>query len=173
MRYTTIIDISDLRDIYRNKNAVLVYLHMALKAGYHDSDRDTLEISIRTLSAQTGVTVSAVRHALMVLQAYGLLSREGIKWRVKKWLLEQPISPRQKATTAAAGTQDARLGERAQQEALEYQRKVQEALRACSLQELQTWLQELQNGQTRRHRGIYIKACEQNVQWLDNYIKNR
>ena len=98
MRYTTLIDISELPSVYRNINARLLYLHMALRAGYHDDDRDILETSIRILSAQTGLTISAVRHALHVLEGVQLIRREGSAWVVKKWLPIQTASPRPKAT---------------------------------------------------------------------------
>lgn len=98
MRYTTIIDISEIPSVYRNNNARLLYVHMALKAGYHDDDRDILDTSIRILSAQTGLTISAVRHALHVLEGVRLIKREGSAWIVKKWLPMQTTSPRPKAT---------------------------------------------------------------------------
>lgn len=98
MRYTTLIDISELPSVYRNVNARLLYVHMALKAGYHDDDRDVLETSIRILAAQTGLTISAVRHALHVLEGVQLIRKEGSAWIVKKWLPMQTTSPRPKAT---------------------------------------------------------------------------
>ena len=94
MRYTTVIDISDIQEIYRNPVARLIYLHMSLKAGYHDADRDLANISIRRLSADVGATVSAVRHALRLLERQSLISRDGSCWRVKKWVEEQQISAR-------------------------------------------------------------------------------
>lgn len=96
MRYTTVIDISEFQDIYRNPVARLIYLHMSLKAGYHDVDRDLLNISIRRLSVDVGVTVSAVRHALRQLERAGLLTREGNLWRIRKWVEEQTITTRAK-----------------------------------------------------------------------------
>lgn len=97
MRYTTIIDIREFPQIYRNKKAKLVYLHLVLISGYHDEDRDQTNISIRQLSYDTGLTVSAVRHALKILSTIGLLSRSGITWTVKKFVLEKTISPRIKS----------------------------------------------------------------------------
>lgn len=96
MRYTTVIDISEIQDIYRNPVARLIYLHMSLKAGYHDADRDLVNISIRRLSVDVGVTVSAVRHALRQLERAGLLTREGNLWRIRKWVEEQQITARAK-----------------------------------------------------------------------------
>ena len=61
MRYTTVIDISEMPEVYKNSTARLIYLHMSLKAGYHDADRDLVKLSIRRLSSDVGVTVSATR----------------------------------------------------------------------------------------------------------------
>lgn len=96
MRYTTAIDISEMPEVYRNMTARLIYFHMSLKAGYHDSDRDLVNLSIRRLSLEVGVTVSATRHALHLLERSGLLIREGQLWRIKKWVEEQTITTRAK-----------------------------------------------------------------------------
>lgn len=97
MRYTTIIDIREFPQIYRNNNAKLVYLHLVLVSGYHDEDRDQTTISIRQICYDTGLSLSAVRHSLKVLVSAGLLSRIGITWTVKKFVLEKSISPRIKS----------------------------------------------------------------------------
>lgn len=94
MRYTTIIDISEISEIYRNVNARLLFLHMTLKSGYHNEDRDLLECSVRNLALRTGISVSATRNALRQLMKAGLLAREEGKWRVKKFILEQQPTPR-------------------------------------------------------------------------------
>ena len=99
MRYTTIIDISQCQDIYRNLNSRLVYLHLALKAGYHDHDRDLIRISIRSLAADTGLTVAAVRNAVRQLQKWKLLARVDDMWVVRKWVPEQPITTRDKSAS--------------------------------------------------------------------------
>lgn len=96
MRYTTVIDISENRQLYANHNAVLVYLHLCLRAGYHDQDRDMVAISIRNLARDTGVTVSACRHAIKLLTAAGLITRTAGTWTVKKWVEEQHITTRAK-----------------------------------------------------------------------------
>lgn len=94
MRYTTIIDITDMPVIYRNVNARLVYLHLVLKSGYHDYDRDIVSLSFRRLSVDTGLSLSAIRHAISQLQKANLLTRQGNIWVVKKWIIEQKISTR-------------------------------------------------------------------------------
>lgn len=73
MRYTTIIDISELHSLYKNKNAVLLYLHLCLVSGYHKDDRDIARRSIRTLCSELGFSLSACRHSLAVLRKAGLL----------------------------------------------------------------------------------------------------
>ncbi len=120
MRYTTVIDISEISEIYKNPTARLLYLHMSLKAGYHDADRDLVRLSIRRLSADVGVTVSATRHALHQLERSGLLTREGELWRVKKWVEEQQITTRAK-TKREMQEQIQRLERQRQQVILEQQ----------------------------------------------------
>lgn len=112
MRYTTIIDIREFPQIYRNDNAKLVYLHLVLISGYHNEDRDQTTISIRQISYDTGLTISAVRHSLKVLISAGLLSRNGIIWNVTKFVLDKPISPRirsEKKRTAAENLERERI----------------------------------------------------------------
>lgn len=103
MRYTTVIDISELPAIYNNQNARILYFHMALKCGYHDEDRDILDCSVRRLAAAAGLTVSATRHALHLLQGAELIAKDGNKWRVKKWILDKKPTARRQMNTAAAG----------------------------------------------------------------------
>lgn len=124
MRYTTVIDISELPDVYRNHATRLVYLHLALKAGYHDNDRDQVTVSIRRLSAETGLTVSATRHAIGILTRAGLLSRTGITWTVSKWVAEQTITTRAK-TKREMQEQIIRLERQRQQ--VEQEKSFQEA----------------------------------------------
>ncbi len=96
MRYTTLIDISELPAVYKNIHARLLYVHLVLRAGYHDSDRDIVDISIRRLAMQSGLTVSATRHALAILERSQLVWREGNTLIVKKWLMDETITPRAK-----------------------------------------------------------------------------
>lgn len=96
MRYTTIIDVSEIREVYRNVTARLLYLHLTLRAGYHDNDRDQARISIRRLASEVGVSISATRHALRVLQASHLIRRDASAWIVTKWLPEQTVTSRPK-----------------------------------------------------------------------------
>ena len=123
MRYTTIIDISEYPTLYRNQTVRLLYLHMCLRSGYHDNDRDLLDSSIRRLSREVGGTVAAVRHALQVLEAAQLVKRQGTVWQGRKFVIEQPISSRAKTKKAA---DQARI--RAQEE---QERAAREAARAA------------------------------------------
>lgn len=107
MRYTTIIDISEMPSLYRNKNACLVYLHLVLQAGYHDDDRDLAAGSIRALAAALGLSVAAVRHALEQLEKSRLIERQGPFWHVRKWVQEQPISPRARTAREQKKIEDA------------------------------------------------------------------
>lgn len=97
MRYTTIVDISEFPTIYRNTNARLVYLHLVLKSGYHDNDRDLVALSLRRIAAEVGLTLSATRHAISQLEKAQLLNRQGPVWFVKKFVLEKSITPRAKS----------------------------------------------------------------------------
>lgn len=105
MRYTTIIDLREWPQAYKNANVCLVYLHLCLVAGYHDYNRDVTEVSIRSLSADTGVSVSAVRHALKVLEKLQLIRRKGRSTYVRKWIAEKKPSPRKPATQSGVVTE--------------------------------------------------------------------
>lgn len=128
MRYTTLIDITETKEVYKSTTARLVYLHMALRAGYHDSDRDMLQISIRQLAADVGVTVSATRHALKMLQRYQLIRRDGPIWTVRKWILQEDISKR--PTSKRQQQQiDAAIERKKAEEARQLQQQIEEEQR--------------------------------------------
>lgn len=101
MRYTTVIDIREIPEVYRNPNIRLLYLHLCLLAGYHDNDRDLVRISIRNLAASSGLTVSATRHAVAILVKWKLLRVKGSVYRVRKYIEEGTITPRAKTRKAA------------------------------------------------------------------------
>lgn len=171
MRYTTLIDISELPDVYRNKNARLLYMHMVLKSGYHDQDRDLLDKSLRILASETGLTLSATRHAVAQLEAAGLLKKEQGNWRVKKWIIQEIPTPRtQKTTSRTQGDAD-NLGARYNKEAEQYKQAVYRAVRSMTKEQLQTWLQELQQGRSLRHMGVQLNANQANIAWLEKVIQ--
>lgn len=94
MRYTTIIDVTET-PIWSNINALRLYYWACMKCGYHDNDRDILQISIRNLSYRLDMTISAVRHSLKVLQAASLIIPvQESTYRVIKWVDNQEISKR-------------------------------------------------------------------------------
>lgn len=170
MRYTTVIDISENKELYRNKNCRLLYLHMALKCGYHDEDRDQLDCSLRNLAYAVGITLSACRHALARLQSEGLIEREGELWRVKKWVKSETITSRKQQNTArntASGGIDLRKHEA---EMEEYRRKQLEAVKASTKEELIAWLEELDQGRNLIHHGVYLGTSKAVREWLTNYI---
>lgn len=172
MRYTTLIDISELPSVYRNINARLLYLHMSLRAGYHDDDRDVLETSIRILAAQTGLTISAVRHALRVLEGVQLIRKEGSAWIIKKWLPMQTTSPRLRATQKQldAAQDEAKLRAR-QERKEELERLRREEVKATGKTEFMLYyeglLEKAQSGDPEaiklvaRHRATYEAHLKQ------------
>lgn len=68
-KYCTILDISQC-NCYKNINARLLYLHLACSV---DVSTYTYVTSIRRLAAESGLTVSAIRHALCALERDRLL----------------------------------------------------------------------------------------------------
>lgn len=98
MRYTTVIDITQCPDIYRNTNARLLYFHMVLVCGYHDHDKGLVRKSVRQLAAETGITKSATENALRQLIRWQLARRFRGKLYVVNWWPEQPITkPKRRA----------------------------------------------------------------------------
>ena len=106
MRYTTILDLRDWPALYKNHNVRLIYLHLVLSAGYHDDNRDLCRISLRRLEADSGLTLSAVRHALQVLEKNRLIKRTQQGIMVAKWLKEPTITPRQRKRVGTITTDE-------------------------------------------------------------------
>lgn len=132
MRYTTVIDLTELPAVYKSTAARLLYLHMALRAGWHDNDRDLLDMSIRQLAAATGLTLSATRCALALLARYHLIARQGRLWYVRKWLQEQPVTSRPKTAR-----QQKQLEAAAERQAEQAARERQEELERIKRQQLE------------------------------------
>lgn len=170
MRYTTIIDISEFPAVYNNPNARLIYLHLALKSGWHDADRDQIKTSIRRVAMEVGLTVSATRHALVQLERDKLLTRSGDTWTVKKWIIQEIPTPRTQPKAQKKNTQDSDIGERYDKEIEEWRQRVYKAVRDSSKEELQAWLKELQEGRRLNHRGVYIAANQNNIKWMQSVI---
>lgn len=100
MRYTTIIDVSAIPELYRNRNATFLYLHLCLKSGYYDYNRDAYKRSIRGLALEANLSVSAVRHSIKVLTRYKLITQKNGVWMVRKYIQDQTITPRKKKQSA-------------------------------------------------------------------------
>lgn len=147
MRYTTVIDISQIPIVYRNINARILYYHLAMIAGYHDIDRDLVDISIRRLALGAGLTVSATRHALGILMRAGLLTKQGQIYIVKKWVYEQtvttrPKTARQQQQLAQAAAARAERERQAKELEIESIRRQQQ--QASGKSSLQLWREDLE-----------------------------
>lgn len=173
MRYTTVIDISDMPEVYRNQAARLLYIHMALCAGYHDDDRDLVRQSLRVMAARAGLTLSAVRHALGLLQRAGLVTRECEAWRVKKWFVDTPPTPRRQPKDRRAAHEASSIADNAERQLNEWQANVLRAVREMTRDELETWLDELREGRSLRHHGANLNANARNIEWLETVIKHK
>ena len=171
MRYTTVIDISEFPQIYRNLNARLLYIHMALKAGYHDDDRDVCRQSIRNLAADVGITVSAVRNALLQLEKSGLISRGSDCWIVKKWVATETPSPRTQATVAkkAAGLSDAMR--KLDQENEERSRQIMLWIHASTSNDISELVEKLESGKMARINGQRVYPSGRAIEWFKNQLQ--
>ena len=99
MRYTTIIDITEMRRVWMNPNTSRLYMYLCMKSGYHDDDRDVIRQSGRTLALDTGLSYSAVRNAMLQLLKCGLIRKDGQQLKVTKFVVEQSISRRPRKRT--------------------------------------------------------------------------
>ena len=173
MRYTTVIDLREYPQAYRSQSVRLLYLHMCLVAGYHETDRDVVSTSLRRLATSAGLTLSATRHALKVLESVGLLKRTSQGLLVVKWVQSEQVAvrPSAKAVKPDRGLSESLRRADAAQE--EYARRVEAAVKQCTVEELQQWAQELDEGRSLRHRGVQLNANKRNVQWLNEVIKRR
>lgn len=97
MRYTTIIDLREWPILYRSPSVRLVHLHLALSSGYHADDRDKSPQSLRQLAAETGLTLSAIRHGLKQLEKAGLISTNNGERIVTKFVMPKEIPARPSA----------------------------------------------------------------------------
>lgn len=173
MRYTTVIDISENQAIYKNHNVRLVYLHLCLKSGYHDDDRDLVLISIRNLAIQVGLSVSAVRHALQQLLKAGLVRKQGSVLVVTKWVSDKPITPRsrnKKEQHLQAVAQEREKQSMMKEEELSRQRQERTLLRSRGKSSFMVYYEgllakarqgDLEAQQAvERHRKTYEQQCE-------------
>lgn len=173
MRYTTIIDISDMPEVYRNRTARLLYIHLALAAGYHDEDRDQVRQSLRVMALRAGLTLSAVRHALALLQRAGLVSKDGDVWKVKKWFVDTPPTPRRQPKDRRAAREASSVADKYDDELRKWRENVERAVREMTRADLLAWLDELRDGRSLRHHGAQLTANERNIAWLEGVIKQK
>lgn len=151
MRYTTVIDITELQHIWRNANATRLYVYLAMKCGYHDNDRDLIRISLRTLAASAGVTLSATRHALRILKAADLISQDGEFIRVKKFIVDVKPTARTQKTSARMNADEAR---QLQQEQEQRRRAYEEVLASAPSKDLEQILQRLHTDQRVTYKNL-------------------
>lgn len=163
MRYTTLIDISQDAVLYRNHSVRLIYLHLVLKSGYHDNDRDKIRTSIRRLAAEVGLTVAATRHGLKQLKKAGMLTISNDAWIVKKWVLDE--KPGSRTQPKSQQKPDISL-RRAMDEQEDFQRRLDQAAETCTREQLEIWLEELEDGKSRIHCGIKLNLNEKSKEWL-------
>ena len=171
MRYTTVIDITDFPQIYRNIHARLVYIHMALKAGYHDDDRDICRLSIRSLAADVGITVSATRNALLQLEKSGLISKSSDCWIVKKWVLQESPTPRTQKTVSNKDSKLSAEIRKNDQEQEERARQIMDWVRSSTREQIQELVTKLENGKMSRINGQRVYPSAQSIQWFENQLK--
>lgn len=173
MRYTTVIDITDFPQIYRNIHARLVYIHMALKAGYHDDDRDVCRLSIRNLAADVGISVSATRNALQQLEKSELISRGSDCWIVKKWVAMEAPSPRTQSTVAKKASGIADAIRKNDQELEERTRQISEWVRTSSRKDIQELVEKLENGKMARINGQRVYPSGRAIEWFKTQLNQK
>lgn len=173
MRYTTCIDISEFPSIYGNLNARLVYFHLCLKSGYHDDDRDQIHVSLRRLADEVGITLSALRHALKILEAMSFIRIECSTIYVKKWVDEKPITKRARMVAMGKAKDETRRREAEQKERDNERRedaRRREELESNGVSSFIVYyekrIEEYQRGDVdalsslKRNKNMYLRECE-------------
>lgn len=173
MRYTTIIDISEMRAIWTNHNTTRLYLYLCLKCGYRDDDRDQIDASLHRMEADTGLTFSAVRNAIRQLTKAGLLTREDEHWRVKKWHMQAAASPRPRQKQAKEASAAADMVRLQEQQREEHRRAIAAAVQACTAEELRDWIAELKENRSLRHHGTYMPATKAMIAWAEEQLEHK
>lgn len=171
MRYTTIIDLSEFPELYRNRNIRDVYVHLVLKSGYHDDDRDQVHTSQRRLSAELGISLNAVRHALRQLIKAELLYQVDGKFFVKKWVIQSKAPARTSDNDPMKAAAALIRQRQKEEEHQEWERKARYAISTCTKEQATQWLEELKHGTRKAHKGISLAPCEDNIRQLESYIR--
>lgn len=170
MRYTTVIDLTEFPEIWRNPNIARLYFFMALKCGYHDDDRDILRISLRNLAAQASLTISATRHALKVLESFKLVTQEKEAWRVTKFILDKKPTSRTQKNTAPMVDEALERQRQAEMKKEEETRKKGEFLHAASVEQCRKIIQVLkERGRSISVNGIVFYPGDKSN--LEDWIK--
>lgn len=175
MRYTTIIDIREF-PLYRNPAVRQLYLHMVLAAGFHESDMDQVAISIRGLATQTGLTISATRHALAVLVKAGLVRRQSGQLHVAKYILQEGIPKRARSKKDQQLQQQAR--ERENQEQAKRRKEIEEQNQLIrkyfTLEDLEELLQLTKSqrpGQFCYYKAAKVVNNESGIKYIQSWIE--
>lgn len=163
------IDITEYPQVWRSESATRLYVLLTLKCGYHDDDRDQIRLSLHTMEAETGLTFSAVRHAIKTLMKAGLLVKEENGFRVVKWCAEKKITERSRKTGSAVTEESQAAVREAEQNRERLRRSRAEAIQRCSAEQLRTWIEEIESGSQKRHFNVLIPKSDD---WL-NYMKNQ
>lgn len=170
MRYTTIIDISEYPAIWSSASCRTLYLHLVLKSGWHDDDRDLIRASIRQLSAATGLTKSAVEHAIRQLTKAGLLAKDGQAYRVTKWTLQPKPSPRPRQDQQRAAAASSDIARQSELQAEERRRRLIHTVATITKEEGQQWIQEVEDGRYLSHGGCYLPRRKEWLEWLKKEV---
>lgn len=120
-----------------------------------------------------GLTVSATRHAMGVLEHVGLLKKTTRGLLVTKWVASEQIQARPSSKQVKTDQSLARAIREQEQRTEDYARKVEEAVRQLPVEELEKWLQELDEGRSLRHGGVSINASKKNTEWLKKWLNYR
>lgn len=86
MRYTEVLDIREIPEVYSNHKTRLLYIHLCLACGFGDKNRGRLITTYTRLAADVGMSKSAVRWSLSRLSKYMLVSVQTIQSQYSRQL---------------------------------------------------------------------------------------
>lgn len=173
MRYTTIIDITEFPAIWSSASCRTLYLHLVLKSGWHDDDRDMIRSSIRQLSANTGLTKSAVEHAIRQLTKAGLVEKAGQAFRVTKWTLQPKPSPRPRQDQQRAAAASSDIARQAELQAEDGRRRLIHRVATITKEEGLQWIQEVEEGRYLSHGGCTLPRRKDWLEWLKKEVSKK
>lgn len=173
MRYTTIIDITEFPSIWASASCRELYMYMVLKSGWHDDDRDIIRASIRQLSAATGLTKSAVEHAIRQLSKAGLLAKEGQAFRVTKWTLQSKPSPRPRQDQQRAAAANSDVARQWELQLEESRRRLIHVVTNITKEEGLQWIQEVEDGRYLKHGGCTLPRRKDWLEWLKKEVSKK